>query len=200
FVTMEIYLIAAALVILTVVVVVLLIRRPGHTGGGQELAVLRQEKEALVVQLARAEQQVESLTAEKERVTALLREEQQRLIDELHDARTRLADAEKGLENARAYYKSQQEKLLEQKAEIETIKQQFNTEFQVIASKILEEKTQKFTETNSKSLDQILTPLKDKIKTFEEKVEKTYQTEASERNTLKGVVQQLMEQSLRIKD
>src|SRR5690606_15529854 len=60
--------------------------------------------------------------------------------------------------------------------------------------------TQKFTETNSKSLDQILNPLKEKIKTFEEKVEKTYQTEANERNTLKGVVQQLMEQSLRIKD
>ncbi|WP_257657380.1 DNA recombination protein RmuC [Parapedobacter lycopersici] len=195
---MEIYLIAVALIIL-IVAVVLLIKRPRYTGAS-ELTALQQEKEVLVVQLARAEQQAESLAAEKERITVLLREEQQRLINELQQERARLADAEKALENARAYYTSQQEKLKEQKAEIETIKQQFNTEFQVIASKILEEKTQKFTETNSKSLDQILNPLKEKIKTFEEKVEKTYQTEASERNTLKGVVQQLMEQSLRIKD
>src|SRR5690606_6931497 len=47
---------------------------------------------------------------------------------------------------------------------------------------------------------QILKPLQERIKTFEEKVEKTYQHEAAERNSLKGVVQQLMEQSLRIKD
>src|SRR5690606_28071246 len=53
---------------------------------------------------------------------------------------------------------------------------------------------------NTKNLDQILNPLKEKLKTFEEKVEKTYQTEAAERNTLKGVVEQLMEQSRHIKD
>ncbi|UZJ65003.1 DNA recombination protein RmuC [Sphingobacterium sp. KU25419] len=42
--------------------------------------------------------------------------------------------------------------------------------------------------------------MKEKIKLFEEKVDKTYSQEAAERNSLKGVVQQLMEQSLRIKD
>src|SRR3546814_1294036 len=133
-------------------------------------------------------------------MAALFKEELQRLRDELRQAREELAKADKSLESGRAYYQSQQERLEAQKEEIEIIKRQFNTEFQVIANKILEEKTQKFTETNSKSLDQILGPLKDKIKTFEEKVDKTYQHEAAERNSLKGVVQQLMEQSLRIKD
>src|SRR5690606_14687825 len=104
-------------------------------------------------------------------IAALFREEQQRLHGELQQTRELLVKAEKSLEGSRAYYQSQQERLEEQKVEIETIKKQFNTEFQVIANKILEEKTQKFTETNSKSLDQILTPFKDKIKTFEEKVE-----------------------------
>src|SRR5690606_3968506 len=60
--------------------------------------------------------------------------------------------------------------------------------------------TQRFTETNSKTLDQILSPLKERIKAFEDKVDKTYQQEAAERNTLKGVVEQLMEQSRHIKD
>jgi len=177
---MELYLIVIAVVIL-VIAVILFIKRPQSTTNVLDAETIRR--------LARAEQQVENLTAEKERIAVLLREEQQRLLE-----------SERSLESTRAYYQSQQEKLREQKADIETIKQQFNTEFQVIANKILEEKTQKFTETNSKSLDQILNPLKEKIKTFEEKVEKTYQHEAAERNSLKGVVQQLMEQSLRIKD
>lgn len=196
---MELYLIAITLIVL-VVAVVLLIKRPQGAASAHELAELRKEKETLTIALARAQQQAESLLAEKERITAMLREEQQRLLSELQESREQLAHADTSLANLRAYHQSQREKLDEQKAEIETIKRQFNTEFQVIANKILEEKTQKFTETNSKSLDLILNPLKEKIKTFEEKVERTYQHEAAERNSLKGVVQQLMEQSLRIKD
>jgi len=185
---MELYLIVIALVIL-ITAVVLFVKRPQQAPIAQEVEVLRKEKEALAMQAVRAEQQAENL-----------REEQTRLRDELQQTRERLVQAEKSLESERAYHRSQQEKIAEQKQEIENIKKQFNTEFQVIANKILEEKTQKFTETNSKSLDLILSPLKEKIKTFEEKVEKTYQHEAAERNSLKGVVQQLMEQSLRIKD
>ncbi len=177
---MDLYLVIITVVIL-IIAVILFVKRPQSVSHTLDTETIRR--------LARAEQQVESLSAEKERIAIRLREEQQRLLE-----------SEKSLESTRAYYQSQQEKLQEQKAEIETIKQQFNTEFQLIANKILEEKTQKFTETNSKSLDLILNPLKDKIKTFEEKVEKTYQHEAAERNSLKGVVQQLMEQSLRIKD
>lgn len=185
---MELYALVISVVILAIAVI-LFLKRPQSSALASDPETIRREREAWMIQLARAEQQVENLTVEKERLTALLNEEQQRL-----------RESEKSLETTRAYYRSQQEKLQEQKAEIETIKRQFNTEFQVIANKILEEKTQRFTETNSKSLDQILTPLKEKIKTFEEKVEKTYQHEAAERNSLKGVVQQLMEQSLRIKD
>ncbi|MNX95816.1 DNA recombination protein RmuC [compost metagenome] len=104
------------------------------------------------------------------------------------------------MESTRSFYEAQQDKFQEQKVEIAAIKSQFNAEFQVIANKILEEKTLRFTETNSKSIGLILDPLKEKIKLFEEKVDKTYSQEAAERNSLKGVVQQLMEQSLRIKD
>ncbi|WP_257670136.1 DNA recombination protein RmuC [Parapedobacter tibetensis] len=196
---MELYPVIIALIIL-IVAVILFAKRPRSTANTQELDRLRTEKESLALQLARAEQQTENLVTEKESITTMLRDEQQRLIRELQQERERLAQAEKSLESAKAYYTSQQEKLQEQKAEIETIKQQFNIEFQVIANKILEEKTLKFTETNSKSLDLILNPLKEKIKLFEEKVDKTYKAESDERNSLKGMVKELMEQSLRIKD
>ncbi|WP_262247406.1 DNA recombination protein RmuC [Parapedobacter soli] len=199
---MEVYVIAIGLIalIILIIAVVLFVKRSQSGTDAQEVARLRTEKEVLTIDLARARQHAESLIAESDRVAALFKEEQQRLREELQQTREQLAKADKSLESGRAYYQSQQERLEAQKEEIEIIKKQFNTEFQVIANKILDEKTQKFTETNSKSLDQILAPLKDKIKTFEEKVDKTYQHEAAERNSLKGVVQQLMEQSLRIKD
>ncbi|MEC3881507.1 DNA recombination protein RmuC [Parapedobacter sp. 10938] len=199
---MEIYVVAIGLIalIILIIAVLLFVKRPQSGTNAQEVAQLRTEKEVLTIDLARAQQHAESLIAENDRVATLFKEEQQRLRDELQQTREQLAKADKSLESGRAYYQSQQERLEAQKEEIEIIKKQFNTEFQVIANKILDDKTQKFTETNSKSLDQILGPLKDKIKTFEEKVDKTYQNEAAERNSLKGVVQQLMEQSLRIKD
>ena len=177
---MELYLVIISVVVLAIAVT-LFLKRPRSAATAAHTDTIRQ--------LARFEQQVESLSAEKERLTGLLHEAQQQLLE-----------SEKSLESTRAYYQSQREKLKEQKVEIETIKKQLNSEFQLLANKILEEKTQQFTETNSQSLDQILTPFKDKLKTFEEKVDQTYKHEAAERNSLKGVVQQLMEQSLRIKD
>ena len=48
-------------------------------------------------------------------------------------------------------------------------------------------------ETNKTHLDILLNPLKENIKAFEEKVDKVYNMEAAERNTLKGVISQLME-------
>jgi DNA recombination protein RmuC len=83
-------------------------------------------------------------------------------------------------------------RLTEQKGEMEQLNQRFKTEFENLASKILEEKSQKFTEQNKQSLDGLLTPLKDRIKDFEEKVQKVYDTEAAERNMLKGEIKQLM--------
>lgn len=161
---------------------------------------LRTQKEQLGLDLARSSQQVQSLTDEKGRVMEQNRTEITTLRTELESLRTQYLEAEKSLESARSYFKAQKEQLQAQKDEMEETKQRFNLEFQAIANKILEEKTQKFTETNSRTLDQILNPLKEKIKSFEDKVEKTYNHEAAERNTLKGVVEQLMEQSRHIKD
>src|SRR5690606_22414081 len=107
---------------------------------------------------------------------------------------------ERTLESTNAFLQAQQEKFQEQKMELSRLREQFQLEFQQIANAILEEKTQKFTAVNQQHLHQLLDPLKEKIKSFEEKVERTYQQESAERHVLKGVVEQLMQQSLLIKD
>ena len=62
----------------------------------------------------------------------------------------------------------------EQKEEIGKIQEKFTKEFENLANKILDEKSTKFTKQNKENLENILNPLKEKIKTFEDKVEKTH--------------------------
>jgi DNA recombination protein RmuC len=166
----------------------------------EELNKLRYEYDQLKVLLAKAEEKSNGLIAEKESITAFLKEEKNRLIDELLYERTQLAQANQSLESARAYYKSQQEKLQEQKAEIEQIRTQFQREFENVAEKLLKEKSKEFTDINRSNLDVILNPLKENLKAFEDKVEKVYNMEAAERNTLKGVITQLMDLNKQISD
>jgi len=151
------------------------------------------EKNGQSLQLAKAEERAENLLIEKNNITALLRQEQDRLIIELQNERHVLAKVNQELESARTYYKTQQEKITEQKIEIENLQLKFNKEFELIAGKILDEKTLRFTEVNKLNLDQLINPLKENIKAFEEKVEKVYKAESDERNVLKGELGKLIE-------
>jgi DNA recombination protein RmuC len=62
----------------------------------------------------------------------------------------------------------------EQKAEVEKLQEKFTKEFENLANKILEEKSTKFTKQNRESLEIILNPLQEKIKTFEKRVEDSH--------------------------
>lgn len=95
---------------------------------------------------------------------------------------------------------SQKQKQAEQEIHTEELQQRFKLEFKNIANQILEEKTLKFTDQNRINMDIILNPLKENIKTFEEKVERVYKAESDERNVLKGVIGQLMSQTLKIQE
>ena len=66
------------------------------------------------------------------------------------------------------------ERNLEQKQEVEKLQEKFTKEFENLANKILEEKTNKFTEQNKENMKNILMPLQDKILLFEKKVEDTH--------------------------
>ena len=67
-----------------------------------------------------------------------------------------------------------QQKLSENKGEVEKLNEKFTKEFENLANKILDEKSSKFTEQNKENIKNILSPLQEKIKGFEDKVEKTH--------------------------
>jgi DNA recombination protein RmuC len=147
----------------------------------------------LQIAFAKAEERAAGLILERDKADKLLQEERVRhdqavatLNSELLAEKNRMAKAEEA-------FKAQRERLSDQEKSIQEIQKKFQLEFQNIAGKLLEEKSQKFVETNKTNLDILLNPLKENIKAFEEKVDKVYNMEAAERNTLKGVISQLME-------
>ncbi|SKB72934.1 DNA recombination protein RmuC [Daejeonella lutea] len=154
------------------------------SGGAVNLTVLQSENDELKISRARAEERADNLKSEVEYLKS-------QLIEERH----KVSDAMQALESSRSYFKAQQEKIDEQKFEIKNNQEKFNKDFELIASRILEEKTNKFTEQNRANLDILLNPLKENIKAFEEKVERVYKAESDERNVLKGHIGQLIEQS-----
>ena len=70
--------------------------------------------------------------------------------------------------------KNLQLKLEENKGEVEKLQEKFTKEFENLANKILDEKSSKFTEQNKVNMSTILNPLQEKIKVFEDKVDKTH--------------------------
>lgn len=85
------------------------------------------------------------------------------------------------------------EKLKEHKLEVEQLQKKFTTEFENIANKLLKQNTTDFAESNQKRLDEILKPLRENIKTFEQKVEDKYVKEVKERSALMTEVKALSE-------
>ncbi len=90
------------------------------------------------------------------------------------------------------------EKLNDQKEELSGLQQQFQTAFENIANKLLEEKSKKFTKRNKKQLDNILTPLREKIKDFEDGIDKKFHQETIDRVSLKKEIEQLRDLNLQL--
>lgn len=173
-------LIIVLLVIVIIVLFFILLKKPGAVDNQTDLLCLKE--------------------AEHEKILGYYREEKQRLEDELIDLRTGFMDERSRAVKAEEMLKAQVDKQTEQEKYIAELQQKFKMEFEHIANQILEEKTSKFTANNKANMDLILSPLKENIKAFEEKVDRVYKAESDERNILKGVISQLMDQSRQIQE
>jgi DNA recombination protein RmuC len=122
----------------------------------------------------------------------LIGDERDTLIQEVSKLRISLQETTSDLSAATQQNNHLEQRLSEQKQELAAMQEKLKTEFENLANKILDEKTQKFTEQNKNNIDAVLQPLKERIKDFEDKVQKVYDVEAAERNSLKGEIKQLM--------
>lgn len=112
---------------------------------------------------------------------------------EAKDTRTELNDINQSLATEKANNTSLHQKLETQKADIVDLNKKFTTEFENIASKILDIKSEKFTELNKTNLKNILEPLGVNITEFKSKVDDVYNKESKERFSLGEKVKELTE-------
>jgi DNA recombination protein RmuC len=124
---------------------------------------------------------------------------QDKLIDydsltaELKKAQSSFLEISEKLATSNADNKSLKERLESQKAEIETLGKKFSLEFENIANKIFESKSEKFTKLNSDNLKNILEPLGQNINDFKKQVDEVYKAESKERFSLGEKVKELSE-------
>ena len=90
-------------------------------------------------------------------------------------------------------FENLQQQNLKRDEELDKQQEQLRKDFELMASKILEEKSEKFTNQNKENIKNILNPLEEKIKTFEKKVEDSQKESISMHSALK-------EQLLGLKD
>jgi DNA recombination protein RmuC len=188
------YALGAAVVILLIAVIMFFRKtRPADGVAMEEVEQLKADNEQLKIALAKAEERASGLAAERDKADRQLLDERHRFDTAVNTLNQDLLKEQNRVVKAEEYFKAQRERLAEQEKTIQEVQQKFQLEFQNIANKLFDEKSQKFVETNRTNLDILLNPLKENIKAFEEKVDKVYNMEAAERNTLKGVISQLME-------
>lgn len=95
---------------------------------------------------------------------------------------------------------SLQKSLDTQKEEILKIQEESKLQFENLANKILEEKTEKFTALNQNNLKNILDPFQEKIADLKNKVNEAYEKENKERFSLAEKVKELAELNQQISD
>lgn len=116
----------------------------------------------------------------------LLRDDLMEKEERLHQTHALLAAREQVVLNL-------EEKLNTLKLEAENWQQRAQADFENLANRLLEEKSQKFSTHNQQQLQEILHPLREKIKTFEEGIEKRFVEETRDRVSLKKEIEQLRE-------
>lgn len=151
---------------LAIVLVILLIRQQGSQAPAQGGMVSRDLMEAL-------QGQMEVLKGE-----LTLRE------DELRKTLAQLAARDQHILHL-------QQSLNSLKSETDQLQKRFQTEFENVANRLLEEKSNRFTEQNARNLTNILTPLKEKIKDLEDNIDRKFSEESREKTSLREELKQL---------
>ncbi|MCF8334763.1 MAG: DNA recombination protein RmuC, partial [Bacteroidales bacterium] len=118
-----------------------------------------------------------------------LRSEQQRSFE----LGSKLSAKENELHNS-------EKRLQEKNKEFDEIRKKFTTEFENIASRLLKNNSRDFAEANQKKIDEILSPLKERIEKFEKTVTETHQYNIKEQSSLRTELKNLYELNQRMAD
>ncbi|MBB6610413.1 DNA recombination protein RmuC [Pontibacter sp. Tf4] len=118
-------------------------------------------------------------------------EEAEQLKVQLRETQTEILDLTNALTKAETDYDYLNKRLQEQNQELEQLREKFLQQFQSISNQVLMNNAEHFKKASAENLEQILSPLKERIKEFEAKVDSTYEKSLKESVSLKEQITQL---------
>lgn len=170
------------IVIAAIILFWLRLNKSTSTSGKEEIDGLIKERDALATEKRVLEDRLMNLNVLTQHSMNAIKEKDASILDLTRQLSQKAAENE-GLG----------EKLREKSGEIEKNEEKLRIIFKNLANEILEEKTKKFTDLNKTNLEEILSPLRVKIKEFETKVEETYVKESNQRFSLEKEIKNLAE-------
>lgn len=157
------------------------------------------------LQKARAVLQAEAAVLRRE--TEWLQAERREMRETLDDLQAERDAQQAELRSLSATHASvsaelnEQQKTHQQRLEdLQGARDELRAQFAELAGKIFDEREQRFVETNQERLGQLLDPLKERIHSFEKRVEESYQNEARERFSLAKELERLQQLNQRLGD
>ncbi|MBP6758121.1 MAG: DNA recombination protein RmuC [Flavobacterium sp.] len=144
------------------------------------------------------EEKLNSLKEQSQMEKAALEKQLQQTVQEKESIRNEKEAINIQLTKKEIDFENLWERNKEQKEEVEKLQEKFTKEFENLANKILDEKSNKFTEQNKENMKNILSPLQDKIQLFEKKVEDTHKESIDYHAALRQQILGLKEMNLQM--
>lgn len=138
----------------------------------------------------------EMITAEQVRTTRQI-ENLQKECEKLREELSRQLQHAASLSTERS---ALQEKLDNQQKEIEQLHKRFSLEFENMANKIFQQKTEIFNKLSTESLNALLKPFDDNLKEFKHQVTEVYDKESKQRFSLEDRIKELVQLNRQISD
>ena len=146
-------------------------------------------------------QKISELSANNSSITENLQKQNttnDKQAKQIEELRTKLTELTSEVSKLTANNTALNDKLTTQKNEVEELQKTAHLQFEKIANKLFEEKSEKFTATNKTNIETLLNPLKEDINKFKEKVEATHTEETKQRTSLEERIKGLIEQTNKV--
>ncbi|MEJ2154851.1 MAG: DNA recombination protein RmuC [Desulfobacteraceae bacterium] len=159
-----------------------------------QIKQLQNDVGALNVAKATLEARVAEKSGQLEKTDALNARQNEQLNElqtEASQLKARIAELQTLLDDER---KQSAEKI----ALLNEAREQLKSEFQNLAQRIFDDKSQKFTEQNRLTIDHLISPLRDQIGDFKKRVDDVYDKESRDRASLQTEIHHLKELNQRI--
>jgi DNA recombination protein RmuC len=153
----------------------------------QKASSLEADNKGIQVRIEDRDRQIEELKAQ-------LAESNQELTvrhNQLSASQSELAELKMSLKEKQQFFEEQQQ-------QVEKQREQLKTEFSNLANKILEEKSQSFSQSNKSELDSILRPFKEQVEGFQKRVNEVHGESIKGQATLSSELKKVLDVGLQM--